>query len=1129
MDSPFSPKFVASPPCRFLNRSKNNSSLFQRSKKASTRSASHIDQIYRSANHVVEQFTGHIPVLILEALISSERSTLPSVNISSNEGWAWFVVGRRLFVWQTIGSFAKSLQCWELTLPPSDLAHGAALVSVFMKKGNSMPSCLAVSPEGTCRFWPSIVNDSISVEANADLQGQECDSLHYIPPLGFILVTTTATLVHIQPNVTAGRHSLACQVFRSSSGWLSGIGRRVSSLFLGSMSSQSLDVKLVKLVTKKSSNLSTDKWHIYVLTSVCLQKWTLCSEELEKLNYEVDIIQPIREALSRTSWEVCAGDNKIILYDMQPTDKGVMILVNGAVLQTSQLGYALISVDTDEDSPPSRAQVQHIFNLQQLSAPHTEHEEQPLKMLVHDLTAYVYNHQVIVAIVLGPNQSENDIIELPNVSEEVDLLGGFIVNHVPVFFSKHYGLVSVTGTDFSASDILNSSALSAVAANSPEVFEPISAAQTNEASAYSRMQAAFLAYIQKNMSQCEQLIQETFPVEVDAALLIDANLDSVLTKIGFDLLDDIPSRDPRWADTSKSSSVYKLNRVQSLQIRNQLEEKQRVLDWYLSFVKDTELWNRLGGKTWNGVIMATTYVLAEQAEKIQASISFYQQQTQHLEIIEWIIQKVNDNHGFKPSGGLTQQDLFFRCVSIIHEALQQVQSWTEEAVHSDKTPQQIAADIVAANSLLLEVLNDVFKLRSTKAENFKPGHAAFTTFKEYVPWTAAKGDVGLRDMLLAQYNLTLKHGVRMCKKSNMSCQLSDQLVELADVILIGYKNHVDTLNNKSPKQQALLQEYENTRYTLIQPFFADKDYERATILAEKYSDFSMLIQLCDITCNTTKLDHYIEQYADEGFSKFLIAWYIRENKQARLLQYCREGSKNLRLLGQCLGDHPTISWIQAVFGKDLKLAFNTLMDLAKSETDLLARKKTLLSLTKLILLIIEGEESRHMKQILDDLELISYQENLPLPVLNAYGYDPATIRVFTPVELIKFFICEENSAANEWDFKNSLDLLKYVEKDERDHLKLEIWVKAILRDVWPVPSQELPPDIITLIRNYTVFKTIDLLLSLDVDADEFLPPLETILQAEELSELVENANFRFLLQVGFEHYLKPSSDQQMIY
>lgn len=61
-----------------------------------------------------------------------------SVGIS-NDGWAWFVCGRRLLIWQASGRRPISSQCRELTLPPSDLAHCAHLVAVFITGGNQVP------------------------------------------------------------------------------------------------------------------------------------------------------------------------------------------------------------------------------------------------------------------------------------------------------------------------------------------------------------------------------------------------------------------------------------------------------------------------------------------------------------------------------------------------------------------------------------------------------------------------------------------------------------------------------------------------------------------------------------------------------------------------------------------------------------------------------------------------------------------------------------------------------------------------------------------------------------------------------------------------------------------------------
>ena len=72
--------------------------------------------------------------------------------------------------------------------------------NVFAANDSQTPSCIAVSPEGTVRYWPSIAHEGSSYEVSADLQGQECYSLTDLQPVGSILTTTTATvvLVHLE-------------------------------------------------------------------------------------------------------------------------------------------------------------------------------------------------------------------------------------------------------------------------------------------------------------------------------------------------------------------------------------------------------------------------------------------------------------------------------------------------------------------------------------------------------------------------------------------------------------------------------------------------------------------------------------------------------------------------------------------------------------------------------------------------------------------------------------------------------------------------------------------------------------------------------------------------------------------
>lgn len=89
----------------------------------------------------------------------------------------------------------------------------------------------------------------------------------------------------------------------------------------------------------------------------------------------------------------------------------------------------------------------------------------------------------------------------------------------------------------------------------------------------------------------ESIVNSLFPYEEEPANEIDAHLDTVVTKVALDIINDIPSGDPRWAPIR--SSEITLGSSSSLQILNQLEDKQRALEWFFSFLKEVKIWERV--------------------------------------------------------------------------------------------------------------------------------------------------------------------------------------------------------------------------------------------------------------------------------------------------------------------------------------------------------------------------------------------------------------------------------------------------------------------------------------------------------------------------------------------------------
>lgn len=242
----------------------------------------------------------------------------------SDSGWAWLVSGRRLFVWRYFEDCSASLtkpkasKCYELSLPPSDIAHKAELICVLtsFEQKNKFPSALAVSPEGSIRYWPNISQEGNTFDSivTADLQGQECLSLVDIQPLGCMLGTTTSSLVHIclstNPNET-GSGPIVCRTMKAPQGILSGIGRKVSSFIFGSLPTTHLadSKQLIRIARNHVMDDIDDvlPLYIFVMSNCIIQKWEIDDNDSENVSCiycEHSTYLNTRSLLQRLTWSV---------------------------------------------------------------------------------------------------------------------------------------------------------------------------------------------------------------------------------------------------------------------------------------------------------------------------------------------------------------------------------------------------------------------------------------------------------------------------------------------------------------------------------------------------------------------------------------------------------------------------------------------------------------------------------------------------------------------------------------------------------------------------------------------------------------------------------------------------------
>lgn len=308
-----------------------------------------------------------------------------------------------------------------------------------------------------------------------------------------------------------------------------------------------------------------------------------------------------------------------------------------------------------------------------------------------------------------------------------------------------------------------------------------------------------------------------------------------------------------------------------------------------------------------------------------------------------------------------------------------------------------SARLSDVNTVVLSVLAAVHKLRHepSRRSQFAMPAAVMQQF-EYMPWTAQSGRAGLRDSLQQLITGTLRSGCRATGDAELRQRHYRQMVELIDYQLDARKSYLDSVQD-SDKYSVLLQQYEAQRADLIQPLVLDRQYELATKLAEKYLDFQTLVQICDSTDNQQRLDEYIRKYQSLNFSQFAINWHLRQNKRGDLFERFKHNQADL---SRFLADHPSLAWVQAVFNGDMAKAGRVLIELANAEQELVARKKTMLSLAKLVSLAADEDLHGQVAGINADLRLIEYQSLLGAELLEAFGYDTVDQKVLKVEEII---------------------------------------------------------------------------------------------------------------------------------
>lgn len=919
-----------------------------------------------------------LPFLVVEAL-SADGVSFSSISVKlSDRGWAWIISGRKLFIWKfkdakSTNQASKARRtlspCYELQLPPSDLLHRADLIHVFFMphgttsgKTQTVPATIAVSPEGTIRFWSNIANDRYNEAVASDLQGQECYTLAPLSQFEFALGTTTSSVFLLTIDIAAhdARNMLNCSMLNSPESILSGIGRRVTNLFFGSIpNDQSVESSrpLISVIKQSSHSSSADASqtispdrHLFIMSSnLRLQRRIRsnnCVMPPSQLINAWDLQKSIFDHLINKLWPREVSDyNQVNVWpiDMITTKNNELIILLAALNHTSSNQIIYYAIAKFNPNQPNSS-ISNISILNSHKCSYTKSSEEQLLSLrfverrtTNSSMCFLYDRKYLFL-----TKIDGDVIDAVDFHNQQDsIVGANIVDGHPLLFTQRDGLVSVTTS-------------SVIGFDNPQLVDLSD--QESEIcygdDAISKMRSAFQEHNKQDMVTCQHIIKDILRYhstqdskndinEAAFALsleIIDADIESIQDAKIYGL--------PESTRSAFSLSFTKMNSI----IRFKSDLHGALID----FLKASTLWGELSILRRNNMTISTHFALKEHREKLVVSLLLIDlhPKKKFTKIIEETISTITTKAS-KSKQAPNIQPNYVQCIESYLKQPSKLDSLLHGLIHyelnaldtfNNQNTSNIVDLVLVVTSIFEEIFRRVQNLR--KSNGFSGG---LVEKYSQIPWTSQASDQSGKSALMEQYDIILKYGV---EKALASATIVDNLeskdkvytalMNIANWIFEEYQTRIETTDDQDPALAVIKKSYEDDRLICFKPFIAAR-YKPAAELAEKYRDFHALTRICEACDNQEMLKLYISKFDD--FAEYLFNYFLKEGKQNELLATLPKPK-----LTAFLTEHNQLKWLHQIELKQYEAASVTLDRLANVENDDPERKRTLLSLSKLAMI-----------------------------------------------------------------------------------------------------------------------------------------------------------------------------------
>ncbi|CAH2251509.1 nuclear pore complex Nup133, partial [Pelobates cultripes] len=1117
-----------------------------------------------TVNYNVQLYGSPLPIKVMEVLTSADADERLTVKIHE-DGWAWLVYSDRLIIWKISQTSTKLMLCKELQLPASDYKCTADLVdiNIHITDGAHVQTVavLMATREGSIRFWPNLMYESFYTETHTDFGDSLCEFVTSVKACSYVLSSSKNQLVRLFPDASG---KITQRVLQQGQGMLSGIGRRVSSLF--GMLSPAIDSTIRSVLWDKGDCL-------YTLSDSTINKWEMDeTSEYHVLCWEMDKI--LKENISNAIWgsgsnhKAVSDEINIEYLDLRQNMDGLVILAAAWHSRESPclIYFTLVTVK-DEGYHVSD---EVVVEVTRFNPPFQVHEMGRKCLVVvmclrnepayKDIQLFKACIDKSVGNSLGPGSLfgtlHDDKAALGRQRSKGNgdnLLGAGSCAGLTIFFARKSGLLAIVAREnmFMLPEDLEESITSLERPKSQVPFmETPSRTETLSHDRTKLLKAAFLQYCRKDLLAAQNMADNLFPQV--GGVEFDSELDEAVVQLSLDLIDDYPAADPRWADSLPEETAGVCNT--SLIILHQLEDKMKAHSFFMDFLHEVGLFSRLSTCQLRGNSIATSLLLCEHAEKLSATIVLKNHHTRLPVLLNAAIHLALNKRLCSIPQNLTAADVYFREVSqmdLIFESLQGLEDDPEEeTTQSSAGPgcgTELAevqstwglAKLYAPNVIYVswDMLHAAFQYRQNKASLYK--NENLQKEPEIVQWTDSSS-YRMRS-LRGQNSIALK-SIAEAEGQFRLVVLEDRSVAKSLCILVEDQDIVEKKRrrvnqssrrrrycslSKTPRVSTSFSSIRKQKHlcahsrrpVLLAALMTLGQYTWAISLAEKYCEFDILVQICELTENHTRLQQYMTRYSDQKLPDFLFRWYLEKGKRGKLLS---QPISQHGQLASFLQAHEGLSWLHEVNIEDFEKAHRTLQTLANIETRYFCKKRTLLGMSKLAVIASDLTEDilkEKIEEISEEEIFLLHQETLPSQLLEEKQLNLNVMPVLSALALIKLYISEENRKANEYDFKKALDLLDYINEEtyvDKKELKLEILCKAIKRDNWS--SLDGTDDPIDATKDSIFVKVLQQLLKKGTHLGDYLPEGETLLQSDELSSLRSNAYFEYVLKANYEYY-----------